>query len=91
MATKSWKVEVSKSAVKSLRSINEPFKGKILKAIAQLAEDPLPFGNKRLVDVEPPMYRIRVGDYRIVYEVFTDEALVRVARIRHRSDVYKDL
>lgn len=58
--------------------------------IDALAGDPRPTQSTRLVGPNPRAYRLRQGDYRIVYEV--DDALeVTVTRVAHRSDVYKRL
>ncbi|WP_339378678.1 type II toxin-antitoxin system RelE family toxin [Calothrix sp. NIES-2100] len=57
--------------------------------IDDLAIEPRPHGVKKLKG-EYNAYRIRVGDYRIIYEIFDDFLLVSVVEIAHRSEVYKD-
>ena len=57
-------------------------------AIEDLADDPMPVGCKKLVGSEHT-YRIRVGDYRIVYDIQNANLTVFVIRIRHRRDVYR--
>ncbi len=58
--------------------------------IDRLAENPFPAGAKRL-HTEEPYYRIRVGDYRIVYQVDSQQLIVIVIKIGHRKDVYRHL
>lgn len=61
---------------------------RIASAIDTLADDPTPYGCKKLVGSEHT-YRIRVGDYRIVYEIQSAKLVVSVIRVRHRRDVYR--
>jgi mRNA interferase RelE/StbE len=78
------------SAKKELRQVPPPFIQKILSKIETLSSEPRPFGVK-LLKGESRYYRIRQGDYRIVYEV--DDALhtVTVITIGHRREVYQGL
>lgn len=61
---------------------------RIASAIDALADDPRPSGCKKLVGSEHT-YRIRVGDYRIVYDIQGAKLVVSVIRVRHRRDVYR--
>lgn len=58
--------------------------------IDSLAENPRPQGVKKLSG-EDDMYRIRVGDYRIIYQIREKSLVVLIVRIGHRSDVYRGL
>ena len=84
----SYRLELTKTAAKELRSLERGWMGKILVALEALAEEPRPSGCKKLVGSEFT-YRIRVGDYRVVYELQDSILLVLVVRIRHRRDVYR--
>ncbi len=57
--------------------------------IDDLAIEPRPNGVKKLKG-EENSYRIRVGDYRVIYDIFDDVLLVSVVSVGHRSEVYKD-
>jgi mRNA interferase RelE/StbE len=57
-------------------------------AIRALAEDPRPTGSRKLTGSVND-WRIRVGDYRIVYEIADAIRIVRINRVRHRRDVYR--
>ena len=57
-------------------------------AIDALASDPFPHGHRKLVGSEAK-YRIRVGDYRVVYNVENQELVIFIIRIGHRKDIYR--
>jgi mRNA interferase RelE/StbE len=84
----SWHIEFAKSAAKDLRAIDLQSIPRILAAIEALAGNPRPLGCKKLVGAEHT-YRIRVGDYRVIYDIHDGELVVFVVRVRHRRDVYR--
>ncbi len=84
----SYRVEFSKNAKKDLKRIPNQQVAKIILAIEKLADDPLPRRSKKLVDWENA-YRIRVGDYRIIYELENSVLIVFVIQIGHRKDIYR--
>jgi len=69
-----------------LKEINEPYYSNIKRAIYNLANNPRPAGCKKLKGRDS--YRIRVADYRIIYEIFDDILLVDVIDLEHRKDIY---
>jgi mRNA interferase RelE/StbE len=85
-----YKIEIKPSAVKSLSKIPRPHRRRIAKRIDGLAEDPRPKDSKKLSG-EQDLHRIRVGDYRIIYQVEDDVLIVLVVRIGSRGDVYRHL
>jgi mRNA interferase RelE/StbE len=84
----SFRIEFARSATKDLRAIDRQWIPRIISAIDGLADDPMPTGCKKLVGSDHT-YRIRVGDYRIVYDIHSAKLVVSVIRIRHRRDVYR--
>ncbi|MFL6276507.1 MAG: type II toxin-antitoxin system RelE family toxin [Blastocatellia bacterium] len=56
--------------------------------IRSLAHHPLPPGSKKL---QGNLFRIRVGDYRIVYQIESDQIVIVIVRVRHRREVYRGL
>lgn len=84
----SYRIEWRKSTRKDLRRIAPAEVSKIVRAVEELSADPFPMGHTKLSGSDRA-YRIRVGDYRIVYEVFSGVLLVEVVRVGHRRDVYK--
>lgn len=81
-----FKVSLKKQALKALQDINEPYYSNIKKAIYSLAHNPRPPGYKKLKGRDG--YRIRVADYRIIYDIFDDILLVDVINLGHRKDIY---
>ena len=84
----SFRIEWRKSIKKDLRKLPPQEIPRAVAAVELLADDPFPHGVEKLSGSEHA-YRIRVGDYRIVYEVFVDAKLIEIQRVRHRKDVYR--
>ena len=78
--------EIRKSAVKDFKKISEPYKSKIKEKIAQLENLPNVANIKKLTN-HTPVYRLWVGDYRVLFDVFDDH--IEVAAIKHRKESYK--
>ena len=85
----SFSIQWRKSTKKDLRSLPQQEVARIVAAVTDLASEPLPYGSQKLSGSERS-YRIRIGDYRVIYEVFSDSQLIEVQRIRHRKDVYRE-
>jgi mRNA interferase RelE/StbE len=85
----SYKIYFRKSAAKELRKLPKPAIQKIIKRIESLAIDPRPIGCEKLTGQE--FYRIRQGNYRIIYSIQDDELTICLVKIGHRKDIYKRL
>jgi len=83
----SFIIEIKKSAEKDFLKLNNPIRDRIKKAILNLKENPLPDGHKKLKNRED--YRIRIGDYRVLYQIDNPARTITISRIRHRKEVYK--
>jgi mRNA interferase RelE/StbE len=83
-----FRVEWKKSTRKDLRKLPPNVVDRVLETVEQLAENPFPVGVEKLAGSEHAC-RVRVGDYRVVYEVVTKTKLVEIQRVRHRKDVYR--
>jgi mRNA interferase RelE/StbE len=83
-----WTVQLARPVAKELEKLPSKAVQRISNAIHGLADNPHPRGCKKLVG-EENTYRIRVGEYRVIYEIHEREVLVLVVRVRHRKDVYK--
>ena len=81
-------VEVKKSTQKTLLELPAEVVQNITKIIDSLVENPKPNGSKKLTG-SASTYRIRSGDYRIIYSVFNTKLIVEVIKIGHRKDVYR--
>ena len=80
------KINIRKSAIKDLKKINNPDKEKIHNQILELTKFPNLLNIKKLTKFEPA-YRLRVGDYRILFDVLNNTIII--GRVLHRKDVYK--
>jgi mRNA interferase RelE/StbE len=85
---KPYRVELTRAAKKELDILPRKTIDRILPALRELRVDPRPRGCKKLAGMKNT-FRIRVGDYRVVYEVHEDSVLVMVIRVRHRKDAYE--
>lgn len=84
----SFDLQWRKSTSKDLRRIPRQAVSRIIAEVEKLAEEPLPRGSEKLSGSERT-YRIRVGDYRVVYELLRNAKIVEIQRVRHRKDVYR--
>ena len=81
------RLEVSHVAHRQIRKLPLQTQERVNAAIARLADDPRPSGVKKLVAIGG--YRIRVGDYRILYHIDDEARVVIVYRVMPREDVYR--
>jgi mRNA interferase RelE/StbE len=84
----SFKLQWRSSTKKDLRKLPRQELPRIIAAAEALANDPYPQGSEKLSGAQHT-YRIRIGDYRLVYEVIAAHEIVEVQRVRHRKDVYR--
>jgi mRNA interferase RelE/StbE len=82
-----YSLNFSKQALKELEKINEPYYANIKQAIANLTKNPRPQGYKKLKGRDG--YRIRTGNYRIIYHIFDTELIVDIITLGHRKDIYE--
>lgn len=84
----SFRLEWRRSTKKDLRRIAQQEVVRIVEAAQNLMTDPFPHGSEKLSGSEHA-HRIRIGDYRVIYEVFPELGLVEIERVAHRKDVYR--
>ena len=82
-----YKIEIKRSAVKELNSIPQKEIGKILRKMKSLSSNPRPEGCTKLTNRED--YRVRVGNYRIIYSIHDDILVIIAIKIGHRKEVYR--
>jgi mRNA interferase RelE/StbE len=85
---KTYKVVLARAARKDLESLAARLQDRIMAALENLKDNPRPPGSKKLKGTVNT-FRIRAGQYRVVYEVHDKEVMVLVIRVRHRKDAYK--
>jgi mRNA interferase RelE/StbE len=83
----SWRVEVQRSAEKELANLSSQARERITDALRAMTEKPFPRGFKKLKGSDG--YRIRIGDYRVVYRVDHAAQVIRIGVIGHRKQVYR--
>lgn len=83
----SYSLEIKRSAAKELAQVPPKDRGRIVARIQALADDPRPVGAEKLSGQE--RYRVRQGDYRILYEIEDQILRIMVVKIGHRRDVYR--
>ena len=81
-----YRLEISHIAHKQIEALPHSFAQSINEAIADLANAPRPVGAKKLAGIEG--YRIRLGDYRILYRVNDESRLIIVYRVKHRREAW---
>jgi len=83
-----YEIRFATSAAKEFRSLSVELKRRIGVAIDGLSQNPRPPGVRKLAGHES-LYRIRVGQYRVVYEIDDGERSIHITRVRHRREVYR--
>ena len=84
----SFEIRWRSTTKKDLRRIPREDVSRIIAEVAKLSDEPLPHGSEKLTGSDHT-YRLRVGDYRVVYELIRDANAVVIQRVRHRKDVYR--
>jgi mRNA interferase RelE/StbE len=83
-----YQVQLAPAAVRQLRKLDPPGRRRVQAAIELLAEEPRPPSARQLVGGAGE-WRVRTGDFRIVYDIRDQELLVLVIKVGHRRDVYE--
>jgi mRNA interferase RelE/StbE len=83
-----YRVFLERAAEKDLKQLSAKLHDRVISAIQALGKNPRPAGCRKLTGADND-WRIRVGDYRVVYEIADATRVVRVSRVRHRREVYR--
>lgn len=83
-----YKIIIKPAARKELEKIDKPIRIRIIETISALSGNPRPPGCKKLVNFDN-YYRVRVGDYRIIYEIRDKELIIEIVKVGNRRDIYK--
>lgn len=83
----SYKIEWKSSAQKELRKLDKTVISPLIEAVAALANNPYPVGCRKIVGSESS-YRVRVGNYRIIYQVQNQELIIEIIKVGHRQSIY---
>lgn len=82
-----YKILIKESAVKELENIPKKDLKRIIKRIQSLAQNPRPHGSQKLSTQD--RYRIRQGEYRIIYSIQEKEFTVHIYKVGHRREIYR--
>lgn len=85
----SYEVRFTPAVDRQVSKLPRAIRPKIIARAEALADNPRPHGVKMLTNAEQGTYRVREGDYRIVYDIEDDILLVLVVRVGHRREVYR--
>lgn len=83
-----YQVDVTPPAAKSLRALPDKVRARVGAAIVALETEPRPHGCEKLSG-QKNRYRVRVGDFRIIYAIYDDRLVVIIVDIGNRRDVYR--
>ncbi len=86
MAT--YQIEWKKSALRELKQLDRKSIPRVISAVESLSTGPFPSGVRKLQGSDNT-YRVRIGQYRIVYEIFQGKIVIVIIRVRHRKDAYR--
>jgi mRNA interferase RelE/StbE len=86
----SYSIRFKPSVERDLRNLPKGIVSRVMSRIESLRENPFPPGFAKLASTEK-MYRVRIGPYRIVYEVDSDAGIATVHYVRHRREVYRGI
>jgi mRNA interferase RelE/StbE len=82
-----YKIEWLPAAARQLRKLEKPIQKRLVLAVARLGTEPRPPGIKALTG-RPGALRLRVGDWRVVYEIHDSRLVVQVVAVAHRREIY---
>ena len=85
-----YKIFFSKPAIQELKKITEYLQVKIKEKIQNLSQN-VSMPSVKKIKGKPNLYRLRVGNYRVVFEKQDDKLIIIIIRIRHRKDIYRNL
>ncbi|MDL1971582.1 MAG: type II toxin-antitoxin system RelE/ParE family toxin [Candidatus Desulfofervidaceae bacterium] len=85
-----YKIEWKQSATKELKNLKKSDIPRIIEAVEKLSVNPSPPGTRKLQGCEQ-LYRIRVGEYRVVYSIKNKVLLIEIIRVGHRKNIYKNI
>jgi mRNA interferase RelE/StbE len=84
-----WEVHYHRNLEKEIRRLPKQYIGRVLEALEALAFNPRPVGSKKIQGHE--LWRLQVGVYRVLYEIDEDNKAIRIYRLGHRRDIYRNL
>lgn len=87
MVRSMYKITITRSAEKSLKNLDRSTKNRIVSQILSLADEPRPHGCRKVLS-EEGLWRLRIGDWRLGYEINDSDQEITIIRVDHRSSFY---
>ena len=84
----SYEIEITRTAEKQLTRLRREDQARVVRAVIALADEPFPRGSRKLSGYDD-VFRIRVGNYRVIYSVSGKTLIIIILKIGHRRDVYR--
>ena len=85
-----YKIKWKNSAKKELKRLDKSIIPKIIKSVESLSINPYPKNTKKLTSSQN-IYRIRVGEYHIIYNIQSDVLIIEIIKVGHRQGIYKNI
>ena len=85
-----YQVSILPAALRQLAKLPKAVQKRIQEQIDTLADNPRPHGVK-VLEGQQGLYRLRVGDYRVIYQIAAEQLTVLVVRVGHRREIYRKL
>lgn len=83
-----YSIKWKRSAEKELKKVDKKYIPELIAGVEELIQNPYPPNSKKLVGYKS-FYRLRVGEYKIIYNIIQKEIVIEIVRIGHRKDVYR--
>lgn len=83
-----YRIEWKKSALRELKRLDQQAVPRVIAAVESLSTGPTPQGVRKLHGSNRT-YRLRIGDYRVIYDLFESRLVIEIVRVRHRKDAYR--
>lgn len=87
---KPYAIKIAPAAVRHMKKLPRPVQARVVKCLEALTKNPRPNGVEKLSQ-QPGLWRVRVGDYRVIYWIDDAVSVVIALIVRHRKDAYRDL
>lgn len=85
-----YNIKWKRTALKEIEKIDKRFVSKVINAVEVLKSNPCPANSKKLIGFNNT-HRLRVGDYRIIYNVIMDTVVIEIVHVKHRKDIYRNI
>ena len=85
-----YQVVFTRKAAKDIRQLNRADIPRVVEKAEALGDDPRPVGSKKLSGIQEEFWRIRVEQYRIIYQIEEEVKVVNVTKVGHRKDIYRN-